>query len=88
MINDFDSLKQHETAIIEAQGGYKGKYNSNGGDGRIRVEFMDEKAQKLMDKEKERLKASTVCYDDYNFVPLAWVRSDTWLGDIKLAESK
>ena len=90
LINDIQCLKQHEAAMIEARGGYKGKHNSNGGYGRIRVEFMGKGAQKSMDKEVKRQKPNTrmFYYEDCNFVPEAWVTSNMRLGDMKLSDSK
>ena len=76
LMNDYDSLKMHETAVIEAVGGFKGKHNSNGGDGRIRVEILDEQARKM--------KHTQINVGRYNFTPRAWVNVNVRLGIEKL----
>ena len=71
MVN-YECLKQHETAMIEAIGGYKGRGNSNGGNGRIRVEIMSKEAKKLKD--------TAVDMTGYNFIPRAFVKWEIRLG--------
>eukprot|EP01083_Nonionella_stella_P129267 392150_1 len=44
VVNSWECLEIHKLARIEALGGKKGKYNSNGGDGRIRIQTLSKKS--------------------------------------------